>query len=448
MGFQEKYRHALKNLPEGVRWAEVNIKRTEGTIVVARNGEFGQASVENSDGAYVRAAITGEGMAYSQDLGQDPAALILQAAENGLFSQTVHQGESLARAVMVSCPQLHPSMPVHALFSAAQRICQLAKQRVDGLTGVTCTLREDSSRSYVMNSLGTDVQTANRVYTCQLELVVEQQNTVINESSLVTAKSLSELDISTCIQEAETKIQEQLLPSLELEAGTYPAVLDHSVMSNILITAWQLFSASKYIGKTSAFSGLLGQRVASSAVTVVDRECHPACGYQYSFDDEASRGSDHVLMDRGLLSGLLQTRLTAQQLGVSPTGNAGRVALLTGSIPTALIPIPRILTIEPGDQCRRQLLKDMGDGLLIPYSFDIFHSINISNGDFSIPCRTILVKGGEMVGQCSNLTMSGNLRDLLLAIDEMGNDLTIQPFLLRSYCYGAPSARVKQLTIG
>lgn len=448
MSFKDAYLSAMRRLPEGVRWAEANIKKTESTIVTAKDGAFDSAAVENADASYVRAAITGAGMAYTQDLSADPTALILQAAQNGMLSGEVASGDALAADILRVMPMLPPGEEAARLSEKACCVTHLAQQADVRVVSAICAIREDTHTAFVLNSRGTQTENAFRVYTCELDIAASENGQTVNTSALVTAPSLDALDITACVREALSKAEEQFLPVVSVPAGSYPAVLDHSVMCNIFITAWQLFSAAKYEGGASALCGLLGKEAASEAVTVIDRPIHPACGYRYDCDDEATGEGDHTLIDRGVLTGLLHTRATALRAGAQPTGNAGRVALLTGSIPTALIPLPRVLTVEPGSRSRGELLAAMGDGLLIPFSFDIFHSINITSGDFSIPCRAIVVKDGRMIGQCRDLTMSGCLRDLLSSIEELGSDLCIQPFLLRSYCYGAPSARISALRIG
>lgn len=448
MDFLEHYRAAMRALPAGVRWAEANIKKTESVIVTAAGGAFDSAAAESADAAYIRAAITGAGVAYTQDLSADPAQLILQAAQNGRLSAGEDTGKTLARGINIPSASLPARENMEHLRDASCEISGMAQKADARIVSAICAIREDMHRGWVVNSFGTQTQSSLLVYTCELDIALKENGRIVNTSALATADSLHALDAQGCIAEAISKAEEQLLPQVDIPAGVYPAVLDHSVMCNIFITSWQLFSATKYQGDASALSGRLGETIASPAVTIIDREAHPLCGYAYGPDDEGSVGKENILVDRGALKSLLHTRQTAARAGVQPTGNAGRVALLTGSIPTNLIPLPRVLTVEPGARSRKEMIKTMVDGLLIPFSFDIFHSINIASGDFSIPCRAILIKNGDMVGQCSNLTMSGNLQNLLSSIDELGSDLCIQPFLLRSYCYGAPSARVVELKIG
>ena len=62
------------------------------------------------------------------------------------------------------------------------------------------------------------------------------------------------------------------------------------------------------------------------------------------------------------------------------------------------------------------MLKDMGDGVYITESYDIFHSINIGSGDFAIPCRGIVIKDGKPHHSVTALTICGNLINLLIIL--------------------------------
>src|SRR5207237_10096791 len=76
--------------------------------------------------------------------------------------------------------------------------------------------------------------------------------------------------------------------------------------------------------KTSAFAGLMGQRVASPGVTVVDDGTLPDRRGSITVDDEGTPSSRTVLIEDGILVGYLQDRLNARLMGMKPTGNGRR----------------------------------------------------------------------------------------------------------------------------
>ena len=93
------------------------------------------------------------------------------------------------------------------------------------------------------------------------------------------------------------------------------------------------------------------------------------------------------------------------------------------------------------------MLQQMGNGIYLTYSLDVFHSINIASGEFSIPCGGILYQDGKPVGTADQLTIAGNLRDLFRDVLAVGNDLTLEEFMFyHNYSYGGPSLLVKELS--
>ena len=74
--------------------------------------------------------------------------------------------------------------------------------------------------------------------------------------------------------------------------------------------------------------------------------------------------------------------------------------------------------------------------------YDVFHSINIASGSFTIPCKAIVVKGGRLIGVCSGLTMNGNVCSLLNGIEKAADDVRLLPMvILKSYGCGTVRKR-------
>jgi len=214
-----------------------------------------------------------------------------------------------------------------------------------------------------------------------------------------------------------------------------------------MMTAWQMFSGMKYNNGSSAISGKLGETIGSSALSITDSPSHELTGYHYEFDCEGTPSERQRLVESGKLVGLMHNISSATGLDTSSTGNAGRYALLSGSIPTDIIITPKIFYIEPGENSLEKMIEETGDGIYITHSYDVFHSINIGSGSFSIPCRGTVIKNGKPRHNITGLTINGRLTDLFAKVRAAGNDLYIEEFLRKSYCVGAPSLLVERLQI-
>ena len=90
----------------------------------------------------------------------------------------------------------------------------------------------------------------------------------------------------------------------------------------------------------------------------------------------------------------------------------------------------------------------MGDGILITEYFDLFHSLDISSGNFSVPCYGVLIRDGKETGTVFGLNLSGNFRQLLAQVKEVGMDRQIHPMdFLNNYGIGSCPLAVGRLTV-
>ena len=137
-------------------------------------------------------------------------------------------------------------------------------------------------------------------------------------------------------------------------------------------------------------------------------------------------------MRDGKLVTPLYTLSSAKRLGKTSTGSAGRVAQMTGVTPINITTVPAVIYIEPGANSQIYIVEEMRDGILLTYSLDEIHSINVTSGEFSIPCGGIYYKDGQPVGTVSQMTMAGNLRERFGNIRAVGSDLLLNEFTSRT----------------
>ena len=168
--------------------------------------------------------------------------------------------------------------------------------------------------------------------------------------------------------------------------------------------------------KTSAFSGLMGERVAAPGVTVVDDGTLPDRRGSLTIDDEGTPSSYNVLIEDGILKGYMQDRMNARLMGVAPTGNGRRQSY-------AHHPMPRMTntymldgTAEP-EECIRAVTKgiyavNFGGG-----------QVDITNGKFVFSCtEAYLIENGKIGAPVKGATLIGNGPDALTKVKLIGND--------------------------
>ncbi len=172
---------------------------------------------------------------------------------------------------------------------------------------------------------------------------------------------------------------------------------------------------------TSAFTGLIGQRVAAPGVTVVDDGTIPERRGSISFDDEGTPSRRNVLIEDGILVGYMQDRQNARLMGAAPTGNGRRESY-------AHAPMPRMTNtiMESGKADPAAILADLEDGI---YAVGFGGGqVDITNGKFVFSCtEAYRVKKGRVGAPIKGATLIGDGPAAMKQIRAIGNDMALDP---------------------
>jgi TldD protein len=201
---------------------------------------------------------------------------------------------------------------------------------------------------------------------------------------------------------------------------------------------------------TSAFSGRIGQRVASPGVTVIDDGTLPDRRGSISIDDEGTASSRTVLIEDGILKGYLFDRLNARLMGVRPTGNGRRQSY--GSQP-----LPRMTNtfMLAGQTPPSEIIASVKKGL---YAVNFGGGqVDITSGKFVFSAtEAYLIEDGRVTAPLKGATLIGNGPDVLTRVSMVGNDLALDDGV--GTCgkdgqsvpvgVGPPTLRIDGLTVG
>ena len=173
--------------------------------------------------------------------------------------------------------------------------------------------------------------------------------------------------------------------------------------------------------KTSAFSGLMGQRVAAPGVTVLDDGTIEGRRGSISIDDEGTPSGRTVLIEDGILVGYMQDRQNARLMGVAPTGNGRRES-------HAHIPMPRMTNtyMLAGTADPAAILADLRDGIwAVGFGGG---QVDITNGKFVFSCtEAYRVRNGKLGAAIRGATLIGDGPAAMRQIRAIGNDLALDP---------------------
>ena len=202
--------------------------------------------------------------------------------------------------------------------------------------------------------------------------------------------------------------------------------------------------------RTSAFAGLLGERVASPGVTVVDDGTLARRRGSLTIDDEGTPTRRTVLIEDGILAGYMQDRQNARLMNTMPTGNGRRQSY-------AHIPIPRMTNtfMLGGDRDPAEILASVGDGIYA-VSFG-GGQVDITSGKFVFNCtEAYRVTDGRIGAPLKGAMLIGSGPESLKRVAMIGNDMALDPGI--GTCgkagqgvpvgVGQPTIRIDGMTVG
>jgi len=223
----------------------------------------------------------------------------------------------------------------------------------------------------------------------------------------------------------------------------WPGVLLHEAMGHGL--------EGDFIRKgTSAFAGMLGERVASPGVTIIDDGSLANRRGSLTIDDEGTPTQRTTLIEDGILVGFMQDRQNARLMGVKATGNGRRE-----SFAHSIMPRMTNTFMLGGERDPAEMLAELKDGI---YATNFGGGqVDITSGKFVFQCtEAYRVRNGKVGEPLKGVTLIGDGPTVLTQIRHVGNDMALDPGI--GVCgkagqgvpvgVGQPSLYVENLTIG
>ena len=202
--------------------------------------------------------------------------------------------------------------------------------------------------------------------------------------------------------------------------------------------------------KTSAFTQMMGRRVASDKCTVVDNGTMPGRRGSLNVDDEGNPTANTVLIEKGILKGYLTDKLSARLMGMANTGNGRRESYQH-------IPMPRMTNtyMLAGEDAPEDIIRSVKRGV---YAVNFGGGqVDITNGKFVFSAsEAYMIEDGNVTAPLKNATLIGNGPDVLTRVSMVGSDLQLDEGI--GVCgkdgqsvpvgVGIPTLKVDRLTVG
>ncbi len=445
-------------LRHGGDFADVFFENRLTQMFRLQDGQILEASSSVVRGAGVR-VVVGEraGYAYSDEL--DEAALLRAAEAASLIAR---DGREHVVAVDLS-PFGAPS-----LYEAHADEPADSQRYVDLLARADVAARGSDARVASVNAFVTDelqyVQIASsdgRVVTDRRPLValgvqvVAKQNGVRENGYLGDGgrTSIDVFDAKTpeSIARESARIATSKLGAREAPAGEMPVVIGAGGGGVLLHEAvGHGLEADFNRKKTSAFAGLIGQKVASEKVTVVDNGLMPNRRGSINMDDEGNPTQETVLIENGILKGFLSDKLNSRLMGMPNTGSGRRESYHH-------IPMPRMTNtyMLNGEDLSEDIIRSVSRGL---YAVNFGGGqVDITNGKFVFSAsEAYLIEDGKVTRPVKGATLIGNGPEALKYVSMVGNDLALDEGI--GTCgkagqsvpvgVGMPTIRLDRMTVG
>lgn len=199
------------------------------------------------------------------------------------------------------------------------------------------------------------------------------------------------------------------LGAKKLKTRSVPVLFEAPLASGLIGSFVHAASGGALYRKSSFLLDSLGQQIFPEHIQISERPHLPGAMASSPFDDDGVVTSDREVVQDGVLKGYFLSTYSARKLGMQTTGNAGGC---------------HNLIVKPGKLDFQGLLREMGRGLLITELLG--QGVNYVTGDYSRGAAGYWVEGGEIQYPVQEITIAGNLKDMLRGIAAVGNDVLVR----------------------
>ena len=237
-------------------------------------------------------------------------------------------------------------------------------------------------------------------------------------------------------EEVGRKAAERTLRRLgarQVKTAEVPVVFDPDTAAELLGTVFSALSGYAVFRNATFLKDRLGETVASPLLTLVDEGRRPRGLGSRPFDGEGLPTRRNVPLERGVLRHWLCDAYSARKIGAKPTGTARRGVAGGPSVGAGN------LYFEAGERTPEEILGGVERGLFVTDL--IGFGVNVVTGDYSQGAVGHWIEKGRLVHPVHEVTIAGNLRQMLLDVDAVGNDLVFRGGS------AAPTLRVRKMTV-
>lgn len=427
----------------GAKQAEAYVEVGRQADVRVRDGQIEDLTQATSKGVGLRVFVKGRlGFAFSSDF--DPSTL------DAFVDRAVALAEASApnrlnglpdRSDLGRFPDVGPlfdpevaSLPPDWKINAAlemEKVARGSDTRIKTIDSVSAG--EGVHEVYLANSAGVHGSyqgTSVYLYTAAVAADGDQ----LQRSYWYDAQRFfADLESPEAVARKAAERTVRLLGAKKVKSQKVPVIFDPTMAAGFVGSVAGAANGDAVYKKSSFLAARLGQRIAPAWITLVDDGLKPRGLGTSPFDGEGVPTRRTAIVERGVLKSFLYDSFTARKAKAQSTGNASRGYRSLPHIGT------NNLYLEPGTKSPEELIREVPNGFYVTAMLG--HGANTVTGEYSRGANGLWIENGELTRPVQEVTVAGNLLDMLEQLDAVGSDLTFHGST------GAPTIRFKELTV-
>lgn len=431
-------------LAAGANDAECTISEGSEFVAAVRLGEIEQLKEAGSRGAGLRILIGQRtGSSYTSDLTPEGIAHMVRSAIElaEITTDDPHAGLPDRDELGMFDGDLGLySSDVEALETATK--IDIAKRAEAASMAVDPRISNSEGASFETN-LGRHVFANSRGFLgdyrtsyCGLHTVpvAREGDSMERDYWFTMARNLKGLESPEDVGRIAAERALRRLGARKVDTQKVPVVFEPRTARSLLDNIFEAVHGMSIYRGESFLAGKLGEKVASESITVIDDSTIPGLFGSSPFDDEGVPSRRTVVIEKGVLRNYMLNTYAARKLGMKTTGSASRG--ITGN--------PGIshgnFFVEKGVTPPEKIIAGIRNGFYVTELMGF--GVNIVTGDYSRGAAGLWIQDGELAYAVSEVTIAGNLKEMLNGIEEIGSDLEFRG------ATAAPTLKIGEMTVG
>ena len=398
---------------KGASESEVEIDVDSGTSVSVRLKELESVTLNNDKSLSITVYFGKKrGIATTSDFSKEAIESCLAAACD--IAKFTGEDKAFGLASSKLYPKKDIELDLYHPFEDSQD-AMIAKVLVVEKTALSFDKR-------ISNSEGANFSTSNNLFvqansngfiggfpssrhTISCSVIAKDSSGMQRDYSYSNSRKISNLQSLEEIGETSAQRALNRLMPKPIKTGRYPVIFESQVATSLVSSIVSASSGSNQYRKTSFLLNSLEKKIASENLTINEDPYLKHGNATTYFDGEGVYVKPRVVVDKGFLKGYFLSSYSARRLKMQTTGNAGGAHNLIAS---------------SSSHSFKELIKKMGRGLVVTELMG--QGLNMVTGDYSRGVAGFWVEEGVIVHAVEEITIAGNMRDMLLNISNIGND--------------------------